>query len=495
MYLKHTLNNTKLQPLCVRPLRPVLSLELDVFSNIRRLVCFGGEWYPHPYTLFQPSERRAVLRCQHATLRSMPPLRRNLAPRLAMHSRANKSRRRRRAMRLQVLVVPLCLLSAVTALALRLAFCDAQSTRLGHAKTLRAAGHLQGGRRTDSTGSRGPTGQRGRPSCELAQCRVEAGRGGCVDSRDGRTVRGELSIYANTRRAPAARLPEERGRNAFVLSTWGWTPRHHCQGEGRQAADTSRSVRGSRKLLPLRPATTMIAPAQLPHRSSSALFHSTLVVHTRVSPRSGPENGLQYAASYHNDEIPRRRLRSKCLGSCSDSGLLLPLSSSEAAFMASARRRDAMSTTLRASAENEDGECLETSPPAWAAGRRSPLLITIGPQCAGKTTLLRSLAARARTRGDSSSDSSSAGDAGREITTVTDVSIDDHPSVSEYECRTKQRAVPCIVHPATLACTLDIEACIDACCASLLPLRYVHDMLKTQLAMHNSYFRCSHDAP
>lgn len=402
-----------------------------------------------------PSERRAVLRCQHATLRSMPPLHKDLAPRLAMHSRPNKSRRRRRAMRLQVLVVPLCLLSAVTALALRLAFCDAQSTRLGHAKTRRPAGHLQDGRRTDSTGFRGPIGQRGRRSCELAQCRVEAGRGGCVDSGEGRTVRGELSIYANTPRAPAARLPEERGRNAFVLSTWGWTPRHRCQGEGRQAADTLRSVHGSRHLLPQRPATTMIAPAQLPHRCSSALLHSTLVVHTGFSPGSGPGNGLQYAASYHDDERPRRRLRSKRLGSCSDSGLQLPLSSREAAFLASARRRDAMSTTLRASAENEDRERFETSPPAWAAGRRSPLLITIGPQCAGKTMLLRSLAARARTRGDSSinSDNSSAGGAGREIRTVTDVSIDDHPSVSEYECRTNN------------------ERCRASCIPRLLPVR------------------------
>lgn len=373
----------------------------------------------------------------------MSTLHTDLAPRLAMHSRANKRRRRRRAMRLQVLVVPLCLLSAVTALALRLAFCDAQSTRLGYAKTRRAAGHLQDGRRAASTEFRGPDGQRGRPSCELAQCRVEAGRAGCVGSRDGRTMRDELSIHAYTRRASAARLPEERGCNAFVLPTTGWLSRHRCHGESRQAADTSRDVRGSRNLLPLRPASTMIAPTHLPYRPSSAPLHSSLVVRTGFSPRSRPGHGLWYAASHHGaDEPPQRWLHWKRLGSCSESDLptILPpllLSSREAACRASSRRRDGTSTTLRANAEAADGgESFETSPPGRAAGPRSPLLITIGPQCAGKTTLLRSLAARARAGGDSrrgSSSSSGPGDAGREILTVTDVSIDDHPSVSEYE--------------------------------------------------------------
>lgn len=359
----------------------------------------------------------------------MPPLHRGFSPRLAMNSRAKKNRRRRRAMRLHVLVVPLCLLSAVTALALRLAFCDAQSTRLGYAKTRRAAGHLQHGTITASTGSRGLTGQRGQPACMLQHCRVEAGCGSCVDSSGGRFVPGELD--ETSRKAPpaAARLPEERGRNAFVLSTWGWTARHHRQGEGRQAADTTSSARGSRNaLLSLRPAaTTMVTYDEHLCHSFPAASNCYDVVHTSLSPRPGTRNGRRWTASYRDGETSPRRLYSKGLGGCSDSGTG-PSSSREAVFLSPPARRGVSTTLCVGSAEDADEERLETPPSpagAEAAARRSPLIITIGPQCAGKTTLLRSLAARAGTRGDTG------GDAESMVPTVTDVAIDDHPSVRQ----------------------------------------------------------------
>lgn len=59
---------------------------------------------------------------------------------------------------------------------------------------------------------------------------------------------------------------------------------------------------------------------------------------------------------------------------------------------------------------------------------RPPLLITIGPQCAGKTSLLRALAAKseeaARQREGTVSGSSES-----DVPSLTDVTIDDHPSV------------------------------------------------------------------
>lgn len=61
---------------------------------------------------------------------------------------------------------------------------------------------------------------------------------------------------------------------------------------------------------------------------------------------------------------------------------------------------------------------------------RPPLLITIGPQCAGKTSLLRGLAAKskaARQREGTSSSSKSG------VPSVTDVTIDDHPSVRDTQ--------------------------------------------------------------
>eukprot|EP00903_Cladosiphon_okamuranus_P007176 g6968.t1 len=63
---------------------------------------------------------------------------------------------------------------------------------------------------------------------------------------------------------------------------------------------------------------------------------------------------------------------------------------------------------------------------------RPPLLITIGPQCAGKTSLLQGLAAKCRAaREREATDSSSRGGGGGKsgIPSVTDVTIDDHPSV------------------------------------------------------------------
>lgn len=59
------------------------------------------------------------------------------------------------------------------------------------------------------------------------------------------------------------------------------------------------------------------------------------------------------------------------------------------------------------------------------AALRPPLLITIGPQCAGKTTLLRELSASARI-----GEPERGGTAVPTVTPVTDIAIDDHPAVS-----------------------------------------------------------------
>lgn len=81
---------------------------------------------------------------------------------------------------------------------------------------------------------------------------------------------------------------------------------------------------------------------------------------------------------------------------------------------------------------------------AAAGGRgltRPPLLITIGPQCAGKTSLLKELAEKseseaARERGgrNGGGDGDGRVTAGSPLQPVTDVTIDDHPLVRFESC-------------------------------------------------------------
>ena len=67
---------------------------------------------------------------------------------------------------------------------------------------------------------------------------------------------------------------------------------------------------------------------------------------------------------------------------------------------------------------------------------RAPLLVTIGPQCAGKTTLLKALSSgrpAGEGRGGRPGDSRGRGgdSVERSAVSVRDVAIDDHPSVRE----------------------------------------------------------------
>ena len=75
---------------------------------------------------------------------------------------------------------------------------------------------------------------------------------------------------------------------------------------------------------------------------------------------------------------------------------------------------------------------LEQVAASVSASVRAPLLVTIGPQCAGKTTLLRTLSLARRTGEGGGGDNGSGGDgdgAARSAVSVRDVAIDDHPSV------------------------------------------------------------------
>ncbi len=68
---------------------------------------------------------------------------------------------------------------------------------------------------------------------------------------------------------------------------------------------------------------------------------------------------------------------------------------------------------------------------------RPPLLITIGPQCAGKTSLLRGLAEKSEAAGGQGrrgGGRDGAGRGGSPVPHVTDVTIDDHPSVRFRSC-------------------------------------------------------------
>ncbi|CAM9807672.1 unnamed protein product [Pylaiella littoralis] len=58
-----------------------------------------------------------------------------------------------------------------------------------------------------------------------------------------------------------------------------------------------------------------------------------------------------------------------------------------------------------------------------------PLLITIGPQCAGKTSLLRGLAAKSKVARERGGGDEGGGNTGSVVPSVTDVTIDDDPSV------------------------------------------------------------------
>lgn len=80
----------------------------------------------------------------------------------------------------------------------------------------------------------------------------------------------------------------------------------------------------------------------------------------------------------------------------------------------------------------------EDAPAAPAGGRRltrPPLLITIGPQCAGKTSLLKGLAAKSESEAARDSHGGDGGSGGSPVPSVTDVTIDDHPSVRPGSCR------------------------------------------------------------
>ena len=75
---------------------------------------------------------------------------------------------------------------------------------------------------------------------------------------------------------------------------------------------------------------------------------------------------------------------------------------------------------------------------------RPALLITIGPQCAGKTTLLQGLAAKSKAarqsqrqrEGEADNGGGGGGGGGGKssVPSVTDVTIDDHPSVRDERC-------------------------------------------------------------
>ncbi|CAN0499500.1 unnamed protein product [Ectocarpus sp. 8 AP-2014] len=80
--------------------------------------------------------------------------------------------------------------------------------------------------------------------------------------------------------------------------------------------------------------------------------------------------------------------------------------------------------------------CMGAVAGAEAATSRPALLVTIGPQCAGKTSLLRALAAKSeaareerRSSGGGMTSGNTAGGGGAAVPSVADITIDDHPSV------------------------------------------------------------------
>lgn len=89
-------------------------------------------------------------------------------------------------------------------------------------------------------------------------------------------------------------------------------------------------------------------------------------------------------------------------------------------------QRDKVKHEGKEDAEIGENEKADSGPPL----KRPPLLITIGPQCAGKTTLLRELSERAKRRQGRDDDP-----ALPILMSVTDIAIDDHPSVRNRTVR------------------------------------------------------------
>lgn len=323
--------------------------------------------------------------------------------RRSMNSRARRPRQRRACRPQQLLVVPLFLASAVTALALSLAFCEAESARHGHAKARSEAGRFKSERpmasRRPSTAD-ADADRRSRPGrpwqyhVEGSSARsTRRGHSEPFGSRPARGLqRGGGENAAAT--APVARSDVSghgiRGRTgraatAFVPSS-GWRFAMHRREEQAASRDSPRASTAPQQRWPQSSST----PSSDVRKSR---YHASGGRNTRhPSPLAPPWVRGISSSGFLDGGGPRRV-----------AGLSwLPTGS------ASTHHQASLGGALRMRALDGEGR----DPAAASSASRPPLLITIGPQCAGKTTLLRAIAGGT---------GSAAG--------VVDIAIDDHPSV------------------------------------------------------------------
>lgn len=405
-----------------------------------------------------------------------------------MHSQARRIGQRR-GQHPQPILPHICMISVImAALVLSLPFCDSESSPTGHAMASTIAERLEGERAIAYAALGGASADlRSRSPWRPWQRRVEGAAAGagvassrssncaCSSCRQAqlRHAQGPITGGEASRHPVDGRVRQARRVAAFVSP--GGRPLaggHQELRDGSLFSHRVSSAFNSAAALP-RPAA-----AQQPHTAPQRPQQCSASTATRCHPEAcgGPRSkpgrsrsqlqagcccsgdggdGLSDAPSpsvvtFGNNVHSRRRYswaelpRVTETNSFSSTKEVSQRASHRASQWTSQRAsRDA--TALWASAGDSSssagsgGESGVSPPQAeqqqqqqpQAGGRlasvRAPLLVTIGPQCAGKTTLLRALSSgRPAGEGGGGGDSVE-----RSAVSVRDVAIDDHPAVRE----------------------------------------------------------------
>lgn len=325
---------------------------------------------------------------------------------------ATKARvRRRQGIRQpQLLVAPLCFLSAVSALALSLAFCDAESAQRRSARAW-SADRVHSAQRY-TTASRGPP---------WAHAVADAGYH-FAEIRRHRRVEDNLVLLSDKQTSisvssmKAARETQEQRR--------------------RMARDDSRAEGSRGEIRMGEYGKTVTAAFVAPTQRTLRRFSNSFRGNGEDRP---PQTATSRPATRHNHDLAPSLVEHEtgkgvnCLRRLGKHGS--DCGRQSGAHFKSSVSDDSGVRFSRPALRMSLGDEVDRADfaPEWPGTAAPPVLVTIGPQCAGKTSLLRALAARARGKaegeGSTSSDGGRSG-GGRPLESyVTDVSIDDHPQV------------------------------------------------------------------
>lgn len=338
------------------------------------------------------------------------------------------------------LMVPLCLLAVLgLAVALRFGSCDAAIPQpSSHVDITQAPLALLRNRPPTSKAS----------SCSASLCEYcQTARKKPLLPSGGRVstgVRQELTDFTET----TAHMLTSRGGKATVGSIGQNTPQQFERGRGRGKDSGTRSafIQSSDCLrLPKTIGGEMVNGGST---SKNPVVKRTTSAERRTTTWRFPAEDLHP----HAGDTPIRSTSVPPIACWSTRGAARRDNNSPA-FLGSSRlcsdadTRRTTETVASAASGQEGSQCISTVAMRGARGDeggdygqkeetrvplpgtpRPPLLITIGPQCSGKTTVLRSLATRARALREEEKKMEQDSTVSS-VTSVTDVTIDDHPAV------------------------------------------------------------------